>query len=54
MRIYFMFMVSLLRIQLLELKQKRDITRPDIRKNDVHTSFTDVLRWSYGGLMILC
>ena len=26
---------------------------PDFLKNDVYMSFTDVLRWSYGGLTIL-
>ena len=25
----------------------------DFRKNDIYTSFTDVLRMSYGGLTIL-
>ena len=43
----------LLIAQMLKFKQKRDIKRPDFRKNDVYTSFTDVLRWSYGGLTIL-
>ena len=27
--------------------------RHDFRKNDVYTSFTDVLRWSYGGLTVV-
>lgn len=27
--------------------------RPDLRKNDVYTSFTDVLRMSYGGLTVV-
>ena len=53
LRPYFMFTDSLLIIQMLKFKQKRDIKRPDFRKNDVYTSFTDVLRWSYGGLTIL-
>ena len=48
-----MFTDSLLIIQMLKFKQKRDIKRPDLWKNDVYTSFTDVLRWSYGGLTIL-
>lgn len=25
----------------------------DFWKNDVYTSFTDVLRWSYGGLTVV-
>ena len=52
-RIYFMFTDSLLIIQMLKFRQKRDMKRPDFWKNDVYTSITDVLRWSYGGLTIL-
>ena len=25
----------------------------DFHKNEVYTSFTDVLRWSYGGLTVV-
>ena len=53
LRPYFILTSCLLIIQMLKFKQKRDIKRPDFRKNDVYTSFTDVLRWSYGGLTIL-
>ena len=44
---------SILIIQMLKFRQKRDMKRPDFRKNDVYTSFTDVLRWSYGGLTVV-
>ena len=53
LRPYFMFTDSLLIIQMLKFKQKRYMKHSDFRKNDVYTSFTDVLRWSYGGLTIL-
>ena len=43
----------LLIAQMLKFRQKRDMKRPDFRKNDVYTSFTDVLRWSYGGLTVV-
>ena len=48
-----LFYDYLLITQMLKFRQKRDIKRPDFRENEVYTSFTDVLRWSYGGLMIL-
>ena len=48
-----LFYDYLLISQMLKFRQKRDMKRPDFRKNDVYTSFTDVLRWSYGGLTIL-
>ena len=48
-----LFYDYLLIIQMLKFRQKRDIKRPDFRKNDVYTSFTDVLRWSYGGLTVV-
>ena len=48
-----LFYDYLLIIQMLKFRQKRDMKRPDFWKNDVYTSITDVLRWSYGGLMIL-
>ena len=53
LRPYRLLYDSLLVIQMLKFRQKRDMKRTDFRKNDVYTSFTDVLRWSYGGLMIL-
>lgn len=53
LRPYRLLYDSLLVIQMLKLRQKRDMKYPDFLKNDVYTSFTDVLRWSYGGLMIL-
>ena len=42
----------LLIAQMLKFKQKRDIKRPDFRKNDVYTSFTDVLRLFHDSLLI--
>ena len=50
LRPYFFLTSWLLIIQMLKFKQKRDMKRPDFRKNDVYTSFTDVLRMSYGCL----
>ena len=57
LRLYFMFTDSLLIIQMLKFRQKRDMKRPDFRKKrslcEAYGGLTDVLRWSYGGLMIL-
>ena len=48
-----LFYDYLLISQMLKFRQKRNMKHSDFWKNDVYTSFTDVLRWSYGGLTIL-
>ena len=48
-----LFYDYLLITQMLKFRQKRDMKHPDFLKNDVYTSFTDVLRWSYGGLTVV-
>ena len=53
LNVYRTYTDCLLIAQMLKKKKKRDIKCPDFRKNDVHISFTDVLRMSYGGLTIL-